>query len=173
MGVHMHVYGVWEYYCNKNDEALKTYQNTTGTTAKLVLDRPMLEMLEETKIKVCKFIMLLPSQDVESVIEALEAENFEDCAITKSSKHLVEVVNARCSKGTAVEFLSNYYGVPIEKTVGVGDQWNDIPMIETAGVGVAVQNADEKLKEMADYVCERTNNDGAVAEVIEKYGFTE
>ena len=71
-----------------------------------------------------------------------------------------------------MEFLANYYGVPLEKTIAVGDQWNDLPMIEKAGLGIAVQNADQKLKERA-VVCSLTNEQGAIAEVIEKYGYTE
>ncbi len=45
-------------------------------------------------------------------------------------------------------------------------------MIEKAGLGVAVQNADPKLKEKA-IVCEFTNEQSAIAAVIEKYGYTE
>jgi hydroxymethylpyrimidine pyrophosphatase-like HAD family hydrolase len=44
-------------------------------------------------------------------------------------------------------------------------------MIERAGVGVAVNNADEALKEKADYVCELTNEEGAVTEVINRFGY--
>ena len=173
MDVHMHMYGIWEYYSNKDDAALKKYQSTTGTKAKLATDRPFAEILKETKMNVCKFIVMVPPEDAEKTIQALEAENFEDCIITKSAPYLVEVVNARCSKGTAVQFLANYYQVPIEKSIGVGDQWNDIPMIKAAGLGVAVNNADERLKQAADYVSEYTNDEGAVGAVIEKYGFTE
>ena len=81
------------------------------------------------------------------------------------------MINANYSKGTAVQFLADYYGVPIEKTVGVGDQLNDISMIQAAGLGVAVKNADERLKAVADHVCEYTNEEGAVGKLIEQFGF--
>ena len=59
----------------------------------------------------------------------------------------------------------------MEKTIAIGDQHNDLPMIERAGLGIAVQNADESLKAKADYVTDRAHEEGAVAEVIEKFGF--
>ena len=68
-------------------------------------------------------------------------------------------------------FLAKHFNVPIEKTVAVGDQLNDVPMIETAGVGVAVQNADIGLKEKANVVSPLTNEEGAIAWVIEEFGF--
>ena len=173
LDIHMHMYCVWEFYCNKDDDALVYYQNITGTKAKLVVDRPISQLLQEKKLDVCKFIMMVPPEDAEEIIQTLEQENFEDCVVTKSAPYLVEVVNGRCSKGTAVKFLSQYYQVPIEKTVSIGDQWNDIPMVKAAGLGIAVQNADLRLKEEADEVCPYTNKEGAVGAVIEKYGFTE
>ena len=44
-------------------------------------------------------------------------------------------------------------------------------MIERAGLGIAVNNADAALKEKANYICVHTNEEGAIAEIIEKFGF--
>jgi len=111
-------------------------------------------------------------KDNQRILQALAKENFEGCEVTKSAEYLVEVVNKKYSKGTAVEFLAKHYGIPLEKTIAVGDQWNDLPMIEKAGLGVAVQNADKRLKEKAKYICQNTNEQGAVRETIEKFGFS-
>ena len=53
--------------------------------------------------------------------------------------------------------------------MAIGDNSNDVPMIEAAGVGVAVANATDEAKAAADYVCEADNNAGAVAEAIERF----
>ena len=116
---------------------------------------------------------MVPAEANEQVLNALAAENFAGCALTKSSEYLVEVINAQYSKGTAVEFLANYHNVSLDKTVAIGDQRNDLPMIERAGLGVAVNNADQGLKDKADYICTYTNEEGAVAEVIAKFGTEE
>jgi hydroxymethylpyrimidine pyrophosphatase-like HAD family hydrolase len=91
--------------------------------------------------------------------------------VTRSSEYLVEILGTNCSKGTAVEFLAKHFGVEIDKTLGIGDQLNDLPMIERAGLGVAVQNADIALKERAKVVTPMTNEDGAIAWAIEQFGF--
>ena len=92
--------------------------------------------------------------------------------MTKSADFLVEVIDKNYSKGTAVEFLAKKFNIPLKKTVAVGDQLNDIPMIRKAGLGLAVKNADEELKKHA-IVLDETNDEDAIAKLIDKYGFTE
>jgi Cof subfamily protein (haloacid dehalogenase superfamily) len=173
MGLHIHVYDSWDYYCNMDDDALKFYEAAVRAKAKLVLDKPMSKFIEENKLASYKILAMVKAEDNERISKALAAENFEGCEITKSDNFLVEVINAKYSKGTAVEFLANYYQAPLEKTVAIGDQLNDLPMIEKAGLGVAVKNADGGLKKRADYIAEYTNEEGAVGKIIEKFGFTE
>lgn len=171
MGLHIHVYDLWEYYSNMDDEALKYYEKVVGSKAVVVLDKPISQFVKEKGIGAYKILAMVRPQDNQRVMEELAKENFEGCALTRSADVLVEVVNGRYSKGTAVEFLAKYYGVPIEKTIAVGDQLNDMPMIEAAGLGVAVNNADDGLKEKADYVCQATNEEDAIAQIIKEFGF--
>ena len=60
--------------------------------------------------------------------------------------------------------------MPLSSSVAIGDNLNDVSMIKVAGTGVAVGNAVEGLKSVADYVTV-SNNDSAVAKIIEKFGF--
>jgi hydroxymethylpyrimidine pyrophosphatase-like HAD family hydrolase len=89
--------------------------------------------------------------DVENPSKATRAINFFPSCMTKNiwesemvdgEVELVDNGGPLNPKGTAVEFLAKYYGVTLEKTIAVGDQLNDIPMIEKAGLGIAVKNAD-------------------------------
>ena len=173
LDLHIHLYDLWDFYCNKDDEALKFYESIVRTKAKLVLDKPLSQLVREKKICAYKLLAMVKSEDNARIFEALSKENFEGCCVTKSDNSLVEVVNAKYSKGTAVRLLAELHNIPLEKTVAIGDQQNDIPMIEVAGLGIAVKNADEKLKEKADYVSEFTNEEGAVADAIERFGFYE
>lgn len=72
-------------------------------------------------------------------------------------------------KGNGVRFLANYLNVPIENTICIGDERNDISMIAAAGIGVAMQNAVSQVKDVADYITENDNNNSGVSEVIEKF----
>lgn len=173
MGLHIHAYDLWVYYSNADDSMLKGYEKITGVKAKLVLDRKLSEFIEEKGLRAYKLLAMVEPEDSERTIAELSAANLPDCAVTKSSPFLAEVVNDKCSKGSAVLFLAEHYGIEIEKTVGIGDNYNDMPMIEAAGLGAAVGNAEDALKQRADYICENTNETDAVAEVIEKFGFSD
>ena len=66
-----------------------------------------------------------------------------------------------------MRFLRNYFGVNKEEVLAVGDYLNDFELLKEAGVAIAVENAVDELKNKADFVTKRSNNEGAVAEVIE------
>lgn len=171
LDLHIQVYDSWEYYSNRDDEGLRAYERGVGQKGNLVLDRPISKFVADVGLRSYKVLAMVRAEDNERVRAVLEAAAFEGCAVTRSSKSLVEVVNAYYSKGTALEWIAAHYGVPLEKTVAVGDQLNDLSMVARAGVGVAVGNADDGLKGAADYVCTRSVEGNAVAEVIEKFGF--
>ncbi len=173
MGLHIHAYGPNTYYSNKADFALKAYEKIVKVKAKVIADMPMSQFIRQTQEKIYKLLAMMPAKESEQVMDILSQENLTGCSLTKSADFFVEVIPEGYSKGSAVAFLAEHYGVAIEKTVAVGDQHNDLPMIERAGVGIAVQNADKLLKYKANYICERTNEQGAIAEVIEKFGFYE
>ena len=171
MGLHIHVDDGFDFYSNMDDDALKRYENALRYKAILVLDRPLSQFVREKKLSSYKVLTMVKHEENASVLQRLTECNFPGCTVTRSGRSLVEVLTAQYSKGTAVEFLAKHFNVPIERTVAVGDQLNDVPMIETAGVGVAVQNADIGLKEKANVVSPLTNEEGAIAWVIEEFGF--
>ena len=76
-------------------------------------------------------------------------------------------MNKSASKYRAIEFLAEQYHVDIEDIVAFGDDYNDMEMIERCGNGIAVGNALEIVKGVADQVCESNQNDG-VARWIER-----
>lgn len=90
-------------------------------------------------------------------------------ALVRSEPEYLEVLPAGVSKGTALTRLAQFTGVPIERMVAVGDNCNDIEMVKAAGLGIAVANAHPSLKEVADVVLPYTNEEGAIAYVIDEY----
>lgn len=81
---------------------------------------------------------------------------------------MVEILPPKASKGVALEVLLKQLGVSAQQTLAIGDGENDIEMIKLAGIGVAIGNADEQLKAVADHVVSSNDQDG-VAEAIEKF----
>ncbi len=88
-----------------------------------------------------------------------------------SKPEMLEFSHMKSNKGDAVRFMADFYKVPLSDTIAVGDEENDCPMIEAAGVGVAMSNASEVAKKVANYVTESDNNHGGIAEVIQKFVF--
>ena len=170
-GLHIHVYDLWEYYSNMDDDYLAYYEGVVKTKAVLVTDKPMSQFVKKSGMRPFKILAMVDPQENERIRLDLEKENFVGCDVTRSSSLLVEVGNAAFSKGTSVQFLAKQYGVDIQKTIAIGDQINDLSMIQTAALGFAVKNADETLKAHA-ITLDKTNDEDAVAAVIEEYGYT-
>lgn len=81
--------------------------------------------------------------------------------------HFLEIKRPGDSKGKGIKFLCEYYGVSQDEVLAVGDYLNDYEMFDEAGLSIAVANAIDGLKERADFITSRTNEEGAVAEVID------
>ena len=82
-----------------------------------------------------------------------------------SEYNYLEILPEQSSKGNALRKLAENLSIPLEQAIAIGDNLNDISMIQTAGLGVAVENAHEELKKYANYITAINENDG-VAEVI-------
>ncbi len=75
-----------------------------------------------------------------------------------------EIIPKGIHKGKGMEILCQYYGADLKDTVAFGDSMNDSGMMTTAGIRVAMGNACDELKEMADVVCECVWDDGVYHE---------
>ncbi len=95
-------------------------------------------------------------------------ELFPDLAITSSIPNNIEINSKNANKGRALRFLCEYLGLDVSESMAFGDGSNDLSMIEAAGVGVAMKNADPLLFPAADYVTDTNDNDG-VAKAIQKF----
>jgi Cof subfamily protein (haloacid dehalogenase superfamily) len=88
--------------------------------------------------------------------------------ISKSLPYFLEFASPEVTKATGLDFLSEHLGFARERTVAFGDGENDIELVDWAGYGVAVANAHDQVKEVADLVCPSVDEEG-VAQVIESY----
>lgn len=97
-----------------------------------------------------------------------ELEEIGTFEVVSSFVKNFEAMNKGVSKGRAVEILADYYGLSSEEVICIGDGENDLSMIKYAGLGVAMKNANDMVKEHADYITDFNYNHG-VAKVIEKF----
>ncbi len=80
----------------------------------------------------------------------------------------LELLPTNASKGTALKVLLKEMGIPASQVMAIGDGENDIEMLELAGLGVAMGNANDHVKSVAN-VTTKSNDEDGVAEAVEKY----
>ena len=148
---------------------LKRYEEIIGVKA-VHIDGKMSDYVVRNNMFCQKILSIVSESEREQLYSKLQKEFGEKYDVTCSAKVLVEVSPMGDNKGEAVKYLAKHYNVPIEKTVAVGDNLNDLSMVLVAGMGCAVGNATPQLKAAADFVSV-TNNEGALAQIIKKFGF--
>jgi Cof subfamily protein (haloacid dehalogenase superfamily) len=123
------------------------------------------ELIEWNDSMVKMSINFMYAADCESCLN--EFSLWPDVALTSAAEKNIEVMIAGTSKGKALEFVSRYCGIPMERIMAIGDNQNDIEMIQSSGFGVAMGNAIPELKKKADWITAANDDDG-LALAIEK-----
>jgi hypothetical protein len=85
-----------------------------------------------------------------------------------SEETYMEIIPSGSSKGVALQFVAQHLGIPLGAVIAVGDNLNDLEMIQVAGLGVAMGNAPDELKAHADFVT-ATNDQEGLRHVIERF----
>lgn len=116
--------------------------------------------------------MVVMSPSAEALIKSQEAlkDDFYICIQDSGNRDYVngEVMNRKINKGIAVEYVCNYFHIPLEDSVGFGDSMNDKEMLEKTGLGICMENGGESLKAVADDVCPPVAEDG-IWKAFQKY----
>ncbi len=117
--------------------------------------------------------LLVIKQDDPRKIRALRWQlsmqiNPKEARMTQALPDMLEILPPNISKGAALKHLLKDLGIRPEEVMALGDAENDLEMIEMAGIGVAMGNAIDLLKDAADYVVSSNDEDG-VAEAIERF----
>lgn len=114
-------------------------------------------------------VLLSGPPDLCQAVQETARQRFGDSLyITSSRPHLLEFMHPEASKGAALTCLATRLGIKKEEIMAVGDNYNDIKLLEAAGLKIAMGNAVPELKALADYVTANCEEDG-VALAIEKF----
>lgn len=119
-------------------------------------------------INMSKFMMIDHPEILDECIKKIPKEYYEKYTIVRSTPSFLEFLNPSANKGNGISLLAKELGLSRDEIICVGDANNDKHMIEYAGLGVAMGNATEEIKELADYITLSNNEDG-VAHVINKF----
>lgn len=120
---------------------------------------------KEFSIQKCLILGLDPEQKKRL---QLYLESIEETNVSSSSPFNLEVTHFNGHKGNGLTVMARHLNIPLEDTVAIGDEKNDIPMFNVAGLSIAMGNAEEEVKKHSDIVT-LTNDENGVAYAIEKY----
>ena len=102
--------------------------------------------------------MCLPERSAE--VECSLKRRFPSLSISRSSDILVEVNAAGVSKAVALRAFCDAKGIRVEDTLAFGDNYNDLEMLRAAGLGVAMGNAPDDIRDIAGFVTSDNDHDG-------------
>jgi Cof subfamily protein (haloacid dehalogenase superfamily) len=125
------------------------------------------KLLDQKDIEVYKFLAF--SSDTEKLKRAFQhLQAVDDLAVSSSADNNLEITNSEAQKGVALKRFAEIKGIPMDNTMAIGDNYNDVSMLEIAGFPVAMGNAVDEVKDMAAFVT-KENDQSGVAYAIQRF----
>lgn len=150
-------------YIDKETESTKSYAKLSNA-AYTVYDNPV-PFAQKGITK----ILWIDEPDVHTRYKKhFSQAGFSNVTYCVSKPEFLEFFHKDVSKGTALEFLCHYLNIPASQTIAFGDGDNDVPLLTTAGLGIAMENASQLAKEAADFVT-ASNEDNGIGTALRKF----
>ncbi|MGO3731782.1 MAG: Cof-type HAD-IIB family hydrolase [Vagococcus sp.] len=125
------------------------------------------ESLDDTRIY-NKMVVGIDPEYLDEKIKGIPDSYYSLFNIMKSRDCLLEIIHPDVSKANAIRILANQLDIKQSEVMALGDEENDISMIEYAGMGVVMENGNEAVKKLAQFVTKSNQEDG-VAYAVEKF----
>ena len=148
------------YYVEETEDIL-------SYSSKVVINMKKIESFDEIQTDVLKMIIRWDHERLIKIQDFVKDKINGFCDMVFSDSHLLEFAPKGSNKSEGLRFLAEHLGLDISEAVAVGDNYNDAEMIRDAGLGVAVNNAVDEIKDMAGYVTKNDNDNDAIKEVID------
>ena len=114
-----------------------------------------------------KILVIGEAADLSELAKMIKEEVGDEAEVTKSHPNFLEVMSYKSNKGRALAELAAKWGITSAEVMAFGDNYNDLPMLKYAGLGVAMGNAPAEVRELADLVADTNDREG-LAQVIER-----
>jgi len=161
-GIHYDMNTSFELYVNQlSDYTALMYENMC---ARPIL-RSMEDGLPESTVKLSVYASEADIDAVENDWRGWEHE----LQYIRSGINFIDIQHPDAAKGKSLEKLAALRGIPREQVLAIGNYYNDVGMLEFAGLGIAMDNSPDGVKALADEVA-RSNNEDGVAQVLERLG---
>lgn len=166
------------FQCYQPDEMTKIFTNIIGETHNSEIDRLIEE--EKKQFGICSLeeydknpetiqtiCYIANNEDDIKEPQEILSKDFHFLIYQKMNDKIIngEIMKKGVNKGTGIIKVMEQLDLPIENSIGFGDSMNDLEMIETCGYSVVMANGDDKLKQLANSICESVENDGIYYEL--------
>ncbi|MBU3200452.1 Cof-type HAD-IIB family hydrolase [Clostridium estertheticum] len=168
IGVHMSLYKDDEWYIEKIDEWSSQESAITNIDPNVINFTDLFNVWEREKSGPNKLLCMAEPDKIKALDLLIKSYHSNNLNVYPSKPTYLEIMPNNVSKTSAIEILMSKFNIQRSEIIAIGDNYNDISMIEFAGVGVAMGNAPEGVKEYADYITS-TNDEDGVAVAIKKY----
>lgn len=166
--VHVSLYHADDWFVPAMDYWAKREQNNTKVDPQVAAGLQVMDAWRERKIGAHKVMLMGPEEEIDAAVNALQTEFGEVLHLYRSKATYLEVAHRSINKATALQMLlDRHYNFPLGGVVAFGDNYNDIDLLTAVGHGVAVGNAREEVKAIANEVTATGKEDG-VAMVVER-----
>ena len=168
--VSINVYSGKDWLVNTIDEWVEIEATITGESPKVT---SLADFIKDEKTLVHKLLLIDNTDTIQKLQKNLSSIDFPQTDFYLSKDNYLEVTHNQVSKKQALLELANYYQLPLTSIMTLGDNYNDIPMIETAGLGIAMGNAPRDVKTCAKAVTDSNEQNGVSKaiklHVLDKY----
>jgi hypothetical protein len=162
--MHLQLYRNDEYYCEERNRFSQLYAGLSGVEPVIVSSlRERFAYSPATKA-----VVIGEPEHAGAYVERMRAHLGERAYVTRSYPEFVEVLNPAVDKGEALRFVAHHLGIETSDVIAIGDSWNDAPLLQAAGFGIAMGDAPDELRAVAAATVGNVASDG-VAEAIEAY----
>ncbi len=153
-------YSQMDWYASQETAAIKKEQKITPVPVTIQSFKKTMQVWEQKQTGPNK-ILIAGNPEVILEVEKSMLQIFNGSLnIYKSQPKYVEAMHPDASKVNAMRFIMDMYGISQNETIAVGDNYNDVGMIEFAGMGVVMGNAPKEIQAGAGYITDSNNNDG-------------
>ncbi len=166
LGVHIHAYTDKAVVCREINAEVKFY--TSRTRMAIICADDIADSLKEPSFKL-QCIHLTDRSVLENFRDHIQPHLGGRVQIIFSSDQYLEILPTSAGKGSALLFVEKHLHVPHNHTFAAGDAENDLSMLKAAGTGIAMLNATHAVKEAADIITSKDNDNDGLVEIIDKY----
>lgn len=151
----------------ENNEYTEIEKEITGMEIHIIDD--FKKTINQDLIKV---LMLEEPEKLKKAAETISKEMSDMLSVTISKPFFLEFMDKGIDKAATLERLINMLGIKKEEVIAIGDSYNDMSMIQFAGLGISMSNGKPEVKEIADYITGSHQEDGIV-HVFDKFIFSQ